>query len=100
MGTHDDGTTYMKGYGDNFGDVMGEFYERFSERGATMFGFTDGGDAAKEEFNFSKSKAIRNGQFVGQMFDGKSQAMTRLNARLRGWRNLRARASSSQYQVS
>ena len=39
-----------------------------------MFGFTDGGDSAKEEFNFSKSKGIRNGQFMGQMFDGKSQA--------------------------
>merc|ERR1712161_77686 len=31
--THDDGTTYttQSGYGDNFGDVMGELYDRFSE---------------------------------------------------------------------
>jgi len=74
--THDDGTTYttQSGYGDNFGDVMGELYDRFSEAGATMFGFTDGGESAREEYNFDKSKAIRNGQFMGKMFDGKSQA--------------------------
>jgi hypothetical protein len=53
---------------------MGEFYERFAERGANIFGFMDGGESAKEESNFSKSKAICNGQFAGKMFDGKSQA--------------------------
>jgi len=73
-GTHDDGTTYTKGYGDNFGDVMGELYDRFSEVGGNMFGFTDGGDDAKEEYGFTKSKAIRNGMMVGKMFNEKTQS--------------------------
>ena len=53
---------------------MGEFYERFAERGANIFGFTDGGESAKEEYTFSNSKAICNGQFVCKIFDWKSQA--------------------------
>merc|ERR1719401_926718 len=74
-GTHDDGSIYWKGYGDNFGDAMGELYDRFAEAGATMYGFTDGTntDPAAGGFNYTKSKFVRNGMFMGQMFDQKSQ---------------------------
>jgi len=51
-------------YPDNFCDGAGEFYDRFSEAGANMFGFssTDG-------YDYNKTKAVRNGQFIGKMFD-------------------------------
>merc|ERR1712161_99817 len=48
--------------------------DRFSEVGGNMFGFTDGGDDAKEEYGFTKSKAIRNGMMVGKMFNEKTQS--------------------------
>jgi len=57
------------GYPENFGDVAGELYDRFAEKGTTVFGFT-----STEGYNpFTASKAIRNGKFVGQVFDQKSQ---------------------------
>jgi len=48
----------------NFCDSAGELYDRFGEAGANMMGFssTDG-------YNFTHSKAIRNGKFIGKMFD-------------------------------
>jgi len=74
---NDDGS-YKKtdGYGDNFGDAMGELYDRFSEVGAKMFGavpsskdFENGGPG----YNYTKSKFERNGMFMGMMFDEKNQ---------------------------
>jgi len=74
---HDDGTyDYTDGYGDNFGDAMGELYDRFAEVGATIFGavaaskdFENGGPG----YNYTKSKFVRNGMFMGMMFDQKNQ---------------------------
>jgi len=58
----------LKGYPENFGDAAGELYERFAERGTNMFGFT-----STDGFNFTRSKAIRNGKFIGKLFDHKNQ---------------------------
>ena len=53
---------------------MGEIYDKFAERGATMFGFTDANhDPSTGGYNFTHSKFVRNGQFMGKMFDQKSQ---------------------------
>ena len=50
-------------------DAAGELYDRFAEWGCTMHGFT-----STEGYAFAKSKAERDGQFVGRMFDQKNQA--------------------------
>merc|ERR1719401_2812600 len=58
----------------NFGDAMGELYDRFAEVGATIFGATPANrDFENGGYNFTKSKFERNGQFMGMMFDQKIQ---------------------------
>jgi len=62
------------GYPENFCDVAGELYDRFSEAGGNMMGFTiANNDVSTGGFNFTHSKAIRNDMFVGKMFDQKTQ---------------------------
>jgi len=56
-------------YDEYFCDAAGELYDRFAERGCNMFGFT-----STDGYSYTKSKAVRNGQFIGQMFDQKNQA--------------------------
>jgi flavodoxin I len=73
---NDDGSlkSCCSGYGDNFGDAMGELYDRFAEAGATMFGFIPASnDFENGGYNYTKSKFIRNDMFMGMMFDQKSQ---------------------------
>merc|ERR1711935_112579 len=58
------------GYGDMFGDAMGEIYDRFAEVGCQMFGFPPANnDIENGGLNFTRSKFIRNGLFMGRMFD-------------------------------
>lgn len=72
VGSNKDGS--LHGYGDNFGDAMGELYDRFAEAGARMFGSTpENHDFENGGYNFTKSKFVRNGMFMGQIFDNKEQ---------------------------
>jgi len=72
---HDTGLPYLAGYGDNFGDVAGELYERLAEKGSTVFGFTAvNHDLSTGGYNFTSSKAIRNGMFVAKLFHEKEEA--------------------------
>jgi len=56
-------------YDEYYCDAAGELYDRFAERGCNMFGFT-----STDGYFYTNSKAVRNGQFIGQMFDEKNQA--------------------------
>ena len=51
-------------YGDNFCDAAGELYDCFSAQGATMVGLT-----ATDDYDYSDSKALRDGQFCGLLCD-------------------------------
>jgi flavodoxin I len=57
------------GYADNFQDAMGILEERISAQGGTTVGYwpTDG-------YEFSESKAIRDGKFVGLALDEDNQS--------------------------
>jgi len=55
-------------YAENFCDAAGELYDCFAKQGATIVGFTD-----TDAFEHEDSKAIRDGKFVGQMFDEDNQ---------------------------
>jgi len=84
--THDDGTPYLAGYGNNFGDVAGELYDRLSEKGTTVFGFTvPNHDTSTGGYNFTRSKAIRNGMFVGMMVHEKEKPAELQEARANKW---------------
>ncbi|MBD2231602.1 flavodoxin FldA [Phormidium tenue] len=56
------------GYADNFQDAMGILAEKITELGATTVGYwpTDG-------YDFSDSKAVHNGRFVGLALDEDNQ---------------------------
>jgi len=56
-------------YPENFCDVAGELYDRFAEAGCNMFGFT-----STDGYTYNKTKAVRNGKFIGKMFDQWYQA--------------------------
>ena len=51
-------------YGDNFCDAAGELYDCFSAQGATMVGMT-----SPDDYDYSDSKALRDGQFCGLLCD-------------------------------
>ena len=51
-------------YPDNFCDAMGELYDCFSKAGATVYGAT-----STDVIEFSTSKSVRDGKFVGAVFD-------------------------------
>ncbi|XPM52958.2 MAG: flavodoxin FldA [Leptolyngbya sp. IPPAS B-1204] len=57
------------GYSDNFQDAMGILEEKISELGGQTVGYwpTDG-------YDFSDSKAVRNGKFVGLALDDDNQS--------------------------
>jgi len=57
-----------KGYPDTYVDAIGELAEKFEKRGATLYGFwpTTG-------YEFKKSKAIRDGKFMGLVIDVENQ---------------------------
>ena len=49
-------------------DAAGELYDQFKKAGCNMFGFT-----STEGYSYTASKAVRDGQFIGQMFDQRNQ---------------------------
>lgn len=51
-------------YPENFCDAMGELYDCFVKSGAKMYGAQ-----ATDVIEFSESKSIRDGKFVGAVFD-------------------------------
>jgi len=55
-------------YSANYCDAAGELYDQFSNAGCNMVGFT-----STAGYSNTKSKAERNGQFIGQMFDEDNQ---------------------------
>lgn len=67
------------GYPNTFQDAMGILEEKISERGGETVGYwsTDG-------YNFSESKAIPNGKFVGLALDEDNQSEL-TNERIKAW---------------
>ncbi len=63
------GTGDQIGYSDNFQDAMGILEEKISELGGKTVGLwsTDG-------YDFSESKAVKNGKFVGLALDEDNQS--------------------------
>jgi flavodoxin I len=63
------GTGDQVGYADNFMDALGILEEKISEQGGTTVGYwsTDG-------YEFSESKAVKNGKFVGLAIDEDNQS--------------------------
>ena len=56
------------GYPGNFVDALGMIYDAFADCGASFVGFT-----STEGYEFDKSKAIVDGQFVGLVLDEDNQ---------------------------
>jgi len=52
-------------YSDNFCDATGELYDCFTGKGAQIFGMTP----SDEGFDYTESKSVRDGKFVGKTFD-------------------------------
>jgi flavodoxin I len=52
-------------YSDNFCDATGELYECFTKQGAEIIG----GTSADDGFDYTESKGVVDGNFVGQVFD-------------------------------
>ncbi|MBF2073434.1 MAG: flavodoxin FldA [Synechococcales cyanobacterium C42_A2020_086] len=57
------------GYADNFQDAMGILEEKISELGGTTVGYWP-----TEGYDFTESKAVRNGKFVGLALDDDNQS--------------------------
>merc|ERR1711904_250556 len=51
-------------YSDNFCDATGELYECFTKQGAEIIG----GTSADDGFDYTESKGVVDGNFVGQVF--------------------------------
>ncbi len=67
------------GYADNFQDAMGILEAKISELGGTTVGYwpTDG-------YDFSESKAVKNGKFVGLALDEDNQSEL-TSSRIKQW---------------
>ena len=57
------------GYADNFQDAIGILEEKISELGGTTVGYW-----STEGYDFSESKALKNGKFVGLALDEDNQS--------------------------
>jgi flavodoxin I len=53
------------GYGDNFCDATGELYDCVTKQGAKVYGMTP----AEDGIDYSESKGVVDGKFVGKVFD-------------------------------
>ncbi|MBD2314528.1 flavodoxin FldA [Desertifilum sp. FACHB-1129] len=62
------GTGDQVGYADNFMDALGILEEKISELGGTTVGYW-----SAEGYDFTESKAIKNGKFVGLAVDEDNQ---------------------------
>ncbi len=67
------------GYGDNFVDALGFLYDAFCDCGARVVGLT-----SIEGYDFNRSKALLDGQFVGLVLDEDNQKEL-TEARLNDW---------------
>jgi flavodoxin I len=67
------------GYADNFQDAMGILEEKISEQGGTTVGFW-----STEGYEFNKSKAVKNGKFVGLALDEDNQSEL-TDQRIKAW---------------
>lgn len=67
------------GYADNFQDAMGILEEKISSLGGTTVGYW-----SIEGYDFSDSKAVRNGKFVGLAIDEDNQSDL-TESRLQSW---------------
>lgn len=63
------GTGDQVGYADNFQDAMGILEEKISELGGTTVGYW-----SIEGYDFTESKALKNGKFVGLALDEDNQS--------------------------
>ncbi|MDF5724586.1 MAG: flavodoxin FldA [Rhizonema sp. PD37] len=73
------GTGDAVGYADNFQDAIGILEEKIAERGGKTVGLwsTDG-------YEFSESKAVKNGKFVGLAIDEDNESDL-TNQRIKAW---------------
>ena len=67
------------GYSGNFCDAVGELYDCFADRGATVVGFT-----SQDGYEHYDSKAVRDDKFVGLLCDEQNQ-MDMSEARAGDW---------------
>ncbi|MEO1430773.1 MAG: flavodoxin FldA [Cyanobacteria bacterium J06633_8] len=63
------GTGDQVGYGDNFQDAMGILEEKISSLGGKTVGYT-----STDGYDFSESKAMRDGKFCGLALDEDNQS--------------------------
>jgi flavodoxin I len=73
------GTGDQIGYADNFQDAIGILEEKISALGGTTVGY-----CSTEGYDFSESKALRNGKFVGLALDDDNQSDL-TDERIRTW---------------
>jgi flavodoxin I len=69
----------QKGYPENFLDAVGIMVQLLESRGAKIVGFT-----SSMGYQFEKSRALRNNQFVGLAIDFENQA-TKNKERIKKW---------------
>lgn len=58
-----------RGYSYYFCDAAGEIYDRLSDAGANVMG----SKVDPNDYNFDESRALRNGLFIGMMFDEENE---------------------------
>jgi flavodoxin I len=67
------------GYPENFGDALGILSDILSKLGAKIVGQT-----STNGYTFEKSKAVRNGQFIGLLIDEENQSQL-TDERIKSW---------------
>lgn len=67
------------GYADNFQDAIGILEEKITELGGTTVGYW-----STEGYDFSESKAVKNGKFVGLAIDEDNQSEL-TSGRIKAW---------------
>ncbi len=73
------GTGDQVGYADNFQDAMGILEEKISELGGVTVGYWP-----VESYDFSESKAVKDGKFVGLALDEDNQSEL-TSSRIQQW---------------
>lgn len=69
----------QKKYGDNFGDGVGIMTEIIETQGGKIIGYT-----SSQDYEFEKSRALRDKQFTGLILDFENQARKN-NDRIKKW---------------
>ncbi|AKG24343.1 flavodoxin FldA [Calothrix sp. 336/3] len=73
------GTGDQIGYGDNFQDAMGILEEKIAAQGGKTIGYT-----STDGYDFSESKAVRDGKFCGLALDEDNQSDL-TDTRIKAW---------------